>query len=1109
MKFSYQQQAAIDKRGASVILGAAAGSGKTTVMVNKIMGLLKDGACTAQELLVLTFTRAAASSMRSKLEEVLSLEAVNTDSQILHKAVRELPYAQISTFDSFCAALVRRYFFMLDIQADARVLDDNEEAQIINQVALQTLEEASKQCQRGEFDELHLLYDVLSKGKQDDGIIEVITKIFKHCRLYPEPEQRLRELCGKINVEQYKKSDEIFIKKRVVAGMDAVKQEERLVLIADTESNRKNAEINAANDAALYAKLNNAIKLEELLVPFEGKKQIRAGQFKQEFDPVINAVRDQLQHGEIIKDYANIDQDEIDMLNRIYAAVERLVSSYMVNMERELLARNVLTFDSAQHYAVRLMHLPQIAAELREGYKYIFVDEDQDSNRLQRYMLKALANDTQSNMFMVGDIKQSIYRFRNAEPELFLENIQDYNASDEDDLHCVMRLNNNFRSHSNILDCVNLIFKHNMKEDFYQLNYNKDEELIPPADTDEDKFWQNSSEFLQPTEVVLIKNDIKASADQERMAEARCVVKQVLENLGTPIPCKGGVRPAGFGDMVVLHRSANKRANVFIEAFAEAGIPFENMSSSSLFESYEVGCIIDVLSLIDNRLNDFAMFSAMRLYGFSFDKIIKLRAADPKSGFSSCIIGSSDPEAVAFISEIERLRFMCCCRPLWKVIWEIYETTGFYTRCASFDDGQERMENLRNFALLAQKYCSAQGLSLHAFLQLCKDGNMQEKLSDVEVSGNCVHMMTIHKSKGLEFPIVIVAGCGENIFKTGTTEKISISRDLGMSLKTKDYGDLCKFISGAVKRHEMELDRSEQLRNLYVAATRAVNKLIFTGIYEDNSYGFDCVRFNAKRYFDFILPPLLGHRDGSSLAERLEKIPVKGEDLGVWKWQMYNVSGCDPVKYEPEHSNEHKPPVQSVEEALENMRFEYHHKQATAIASKVGASEHEKSYELNAPNFLGKVSGASMGSAYHAILEHTDFAEHPSVTLERLVAQGTVSHEVADKLELKKLERFFQSPTGKELAGQRLIREAEFTMLQEKDGEKYLVQGIIDCFYVTDGGAVLVDFKSDDTSRGIDALTEKYRPQLEIYKMALKKCFGYECKRASIYYLDSQQRVDV
>ncbi len=1107
MNFSPQQQAAIDKNNASVVLGAAAGSGKTTVMVNRILRLLKEGACTAQQLLVLTFTRAAASSMRNKLESVLSQEAVESGNQLLNNAVRELSYAQISTFDSFCTALVRRYFFLLDIQADAAMVDENQESQIAQLVAQQTLEQASQAYQNKEFDDLIMLYDVLTVGKQDQDIINVVREVYKHCRLYPDPERRLNELCGKINLDVYKQSDLLYMKKRVVAGADVFDRLEMMAQFADTPVNAGAALFTVEQDREYYRGLSGASTLEQFARSLPTKKKMSSGQFSTEFSDLRKIAQTQLGRTDVIADYKDINPEDIDKINRIYAALGRLVKMYMDNMDKELLSRNVLTFDSAQHYAVKLVDMPEVAAELKGEFKFIFVDEDQDSNRLQRYMLGKIANDTQSNLFMVGDIKQSIYRFRNAEPELFLQNIQDYNASPQDQLHCVMRLNNNFRSHSNVLDCVNLIFKHNMRSDFFQIDYNSDEELVPPTDTEDKKFWQNSSEYLHPTKVVLIKKEEKMSSDEARAAEARKITDIVQQCLGMDLPCKDGVRPAQLKDIVVLHRSANKMAGVYREAFAEAGIPFEVMSNNSMLDSYEVGCILDVLSLIDNRLNDFAMFSAMRLYGFTFDKIISLRAQDKKSSFSRCIINSEDPQALAFIKEIERLRFMSCCRPLWKVIWEIYRTTGFYTRCATLDNGQDRLENLRAFALLAEKYCSGQGHSLHSFLALCADGSMQQTLADTEISGDCVHMMTIHKSKGLEFPIVIVAGCGEDIFIGDTKAPVHISKELGLSLSA--LKGVCPFVLNSIKRHEKDLERAEQLRNLYVAATRAVNKLIFTGTYKEREFGLDYVRFNASTYFDFILPPLLGHSDGNSLAMELDILPLNGEDMGKWEWEKCSADQCVTNKYRPPVGSVKEKEQKSVDEAAEHMSFEYAYSEATAIPSKMGASDREKSYELNAPDFLGKVSGAGVGSAYHAILEHTDFVTDPEITLNSLVEKGIIDRAVAQKLDLNKLRRFFESPLGKELAASSPVREAEFTMMQQRDGEKYLVQGIIDCFYVTDKGAVLVDFKSDNTSCGVDVLTQKYRPQLETYKTALEKCFGHRCIRASIYYLDSDLRVDI
>jgi len=1113
MKFSPQQQAAIDKRGASVVLGAAAGSGKTTVMVNRIADMLSEGSCTAQELLVLTFTRAAAGNMLTKLEEVISKrlaqyaehqkETSDSASDRLSRALRELSGAQISTFDSFCITLVRRYFFLLDIQADAVMLDENQANELADTVVRDTLEEASALCERGELDGLLLLYDMFSSGKQDDDLMQMIRQIYDHCRLYPDPDKRLEELCGRINIDAYIKSDMTLIKKRVVAGMDAIEAQLRLAELIPGKDG-VNALATAQSDKAHYEAMLCAKSMDELLAPFDRMKTVKEEPYKSEFHALRQQIKDQLGTKDIKKQYEDPDTG---LLNSAYDTLLRLCRMYGENMEREYLKRNVLTFDAAAHLALKLASMPEVASELKRSYKYIFVDEDQDSNRLQRCMLSCLTDAAESNLFMVGDIKQSIYRFRNAEPELFIENMQRY-ASSKSGLQCLMHLNNNFRSHSNILTSVNLIFEHNMRSDFFDIDYDSAHTLIPPEDA-EVKHWQNSPEHAHPTEVVLLKNDTELPGGELARAEAKRCALLVLENLNTTITDPDGSRrKATFGDMVILHRAANKRAEIFREVFASAGIPFEMSGDSSMLDSYEVGCIISLLQVVDNRLNDFAMFSAMRLFGFTFDEIISIRVKDRKSDFSSCIINSDHPRAVEFIKTIEHLRFLCSCRPIWKVIWEIYELTGFYARCASLDGGADRCENLRAFASLARRYCSADGMTLSAFLRLMEKGNMAPSLSDARLSGDCVHMMTIHKSKGLEFPIVILAGCGDSLFKRPSTSRVTVSRELGLALSPNKQSDTCPFIKGAVERRERELERSEHLRNLYVAATRACNKLIFTGIYNEKRYDLDCVRFNASSYFDFILPVVLAHPDGRKLAQDLDIIPKSGKSDGHFACSVSSVSALKEVSYKKSRTAPRTPSPQRVAEAVKKMSFEYPYKHATTLQSKMGASQGKKDMSLSMPELAKKVSGADVGSGYHTLLEYTDFVTDPELTLKRLVDSGLILPEVAKRLELDKLRRLMDSPLGRELRENKLIREAPFTMREETDGESYLVQGIIDCFYIKDGEAVLLDFKSDRVS-DIDDLTNRYRPQLELYKKALKKCFGVKCRRASIYYLDKNMEVEI
>lgn len=1114
MHFSTQQQNAIDARGASILLSAAAGSGKTTVMIQRIITMLSQGLCRADELLVLTFTRAASANMRTKLENALaSALGENPDDPLLLRAAADLPCAQISTFDSFCTTLVQRYFYLTPMHADARMLDDNELALLEQDVMDSVLEEAAGEFERGEFPELELLYDCFSSGKKDDSLAAAVLQLYNHCQLYPDPEARLCELCSPASDAPFRASDLELLKKRCVAGLGTLEHFAQLSALVPGKDGARLLALNA-QDRALY----NAILEAEDISAVSGLKFSAFARIAPCAEKeTLKRLRD------VIKDTADIKAcgekcapEELERLSTLLCGLMRLVCRYQECLQQECVARNVMSFALAQRLAVELTALPEVLRELHGDYRYIFVDEDQDSNRLQRYMVSRLANSDESNLFMVGDVKQSIYRFRNAEPALFLDKMQQY-ASGDGERHRVMYLNTNYRSHKNILDCVNLIFRRNMHADFFELDYDSNEELHAP----EGECWQNDPEYMHKSCVSLITSGERLTQRERDTAEARNAVRLCKSLLGTPIgPDR---RPARYGDIALLHRSANKKSAVFAQEFARAGIPFSAAGEDSPLESYEVCCVLDLLRVIDNRRDDYALFSAMRLYGFSFDKLISLRCADRKSSFCDCIINSSDSDVTAFLSELERLSFMCACRPLWQVIWEIYDSTGFFARCAALDNGAARTENLRYLADMAEKYCSGDGVTLRGFLSLCEENGGRDS-ADARISGDRVHMLTVHKSKGLEFPIVIVAGCGEPLFPRQSPSRLRISRELGVTVRTeKGAPSFGSALVASAERRERFYGLSEQLRGLYVAATRAVDKLVFSGIYAPHSYDEDAVRFNASCYFDFLLPAVFAHPDGMALADSLGLLMPPGEALGRWECETVSAESLAAPPAAKAAPAEFDGTPEEIEHALKSLTFRYAYPEAAAMPGKASASQTAKSYELAPPDLTGGITAAALGSAYHLLLEHTDFCEPAAVTRDRLIKNGLLDAQTAKRLRLYKLDRLIASELGHTLAGKELHRETPFTMLKEKDGEKYIVQGIIDCFYVRNGKAVLLDFKSDrvrltEGAEERDApLTEneqgaggssceeialRYRPQLELYREALKKCFGLECESGSLYLLD-------
>ena len=1179
MKWTEEQQKVIDTRDRNILVSAAAGSGKTAVLVARILALVTDPAhpVDIDRLLIVTFTNAAAGEMRQRIRDALEARAEEApENAHLQRQLVLIHNAQITTIHSFCLQVLRSHFHMIGLDPGFRIADEGEMLLLRQDVLKETLEEAYElgagEVHTTETEEFRQLLEQLAPGKDDQAVQNALLQVYQFSLGQPWPDEWLAgcrmAYCRPDKEETPPEPDWVrFVvkdTKRVLADV----REEILyaITLCQAEHGPYMYEKAMQDDLAMVETLQAADSYRELAKAFAvsgtytrlstKKDESVSKEQKEQVQELRAGIKDALASVRVQYFYDRPEalEETFYASGVVVRALTRLVERFMEKLTEKKREKNVLDFSDLEHLALEILvvhdetgiQASPAALEYAEQFEEIMIDEYQDSNLVQELILNSVAGRGrgEANRFMVGDVKQSIYRFRLACPELFLEKYQTYRELEN---ACRIDLHKNFRSRSEVLDGVNEIFRQIMTENLGGIVYDKDAMLYPGA-----VFAPDSGEARRLPEFLLLDPE-----DQDKQeAEARLVGMQIQQMVGSfPVwdAKRSAYRPMAYRDIVILLRTVSGWAETFGEVLSDMGIPCFTGSQKGYFSAVEVRTVLAYLEVLDNPVQDIPLAAVMRspIGGFSDEALAKLRSASEERRFYDCCTAYRDNGEDAalrlaldtFFRQMEYFREKAAYTPIHLLLWEILDVTGYGAYAAALPAGRQRKANLDMLVEKAIAYEATSYRGLYHFIRYIESLKRYEvdygEASLGTESDDTVRIMSIHKSKGLEFPVVFVSGLGKQFNETELRGRLALHSSFGIGC---DYVDTTlrlrqpSLLKKVIQKTSALENLGEELRILYVAMTRAKEKLILTGAVPNASQKLEAwqtlnVRAmetlsystltKASSYLDWVLPALLQHSGKDCFLLRV----LSAEDL-LEESKEAKASDLWRVLEHPKEEPEARRYLERVFSA------EYPYEQEQAISGKVSVTELKKQTQLpeeheglelypvkeskgTVPRFRAAettMPGSMRGTIYHTFMENLDFHKKDvlETQLEEWIKCGKMTRDEAAAVRISDIRRFLESDIGLRMEraeeGGRLHREQPFVLgvpAHEirscwQSEELVLVQGIIDAWFEEDDGIVIVDYKTDRV-RTMQTLAGRYHIQLEAYAKAVARLTGKTVKECGIY----------
>ena len=1179
MKWTEEQQKVIDTRDRNILVSAAAGSGKTAVLVARILALVTDPAhpVDIDRLLIVTFTNAAAGEMRQRIRDALEARAEEApENAHLQRQLVLIHNAQITTIHSFCLQVLRSHFHMIGLDPGFRIADEGEMLLLRQDVLKETLEEAYElgagEVHTTETEEFRQLLEQLAPGKDDQAVQNALLQVYQFSLGQPWPDEWLAgcrmAYCRPDGEETPPEPDWVrFVvkdTKRVLADV----REEILyaITLCQAEHGPYMYEKAMQDDLAMVEALQAADSYRELAKAFAvsgtytrlstKKDESVSKEQKEQVQELRAGIKDALASVRVQYFYDRPEalEETFYASGVVVRALTRLVERFMEKLTEKKREKNVLDFSDLEHLALEILvvhdetgiQASPAALEYAEQFEEIMIDEYQDSNLVQELILNSVAGRGrgEANRFMVGDVKQSIYRFRLACPELFLEKYQTYRELEN---ACRIDLHKNFRSRSEVLDGVNEIFRQIMTENLGGIVYDKDAMLYPGA-----VFAPDSGEARRLPEFLLLDPE-----DQDKQeAEARLVGMQIQQMVGSfPVwdAKRSAYRPMAYRDIVILLRTVSGWAEMFGEVLSDMGIPCFTGSQKGYFSAVEVRTVLAYLEVLDNPVQDIPLAAVMRspIGGFSDEALAKLRSASEERRFYDCCTAYRDNGENAalrlaldtFFRQMEYFREKAAYTPIHLLLWEILDVTGYGAYAAALPAGRQRKANLDMLVEKAIAYEATSYRGLYHFIRYIESLKRYEvdygEASLGTESDDTVRIMSIHKSKGLEFPVVFVSGLGKQFNETELRGRLALHSSFGIGC---DYVDTTlrlrqpSLLKKVIQKTSALENLGEELRILYVAMTRAKEKLILTGAVPNASQKLEAwqtlnVRAmetlsystltKASSYLDWVLPALLQHSGKDCFLLRV----LSAEDL-LEESKEAKASDLWRVLEHPKEKPEARRYLERVFSA------EYPYEQEQAISGKVSVTELKKQTQLpeeheglelypvkeskgTVPRFRAAettMPGSMRGTIYHTFMENLDFHKKDvlETQLEEWIKCGKMTRDEAAAVRISDIRRFLESDIGLRMEraeeGGRLHREQPFVLgvpAHEirscwQSEELVLVQGIIDAWFEEDDGIVIVDYKTDRV-RTMQTLAGRYHIQLEAYAKAVARLTGKMVKECGIY----------
>ncbi|MCI9263322.1 MAG: helicase-exonuclease AddAB subunit AddA [Oscillospiraceae bacterium] len=1187
-----EQHTAVYDRGGGLLVAAAAGSGKTRVLVERLLSFVGEGV-DVDRFLVITYTKAAAAELRGRIvTEIADRLAEDPADANLRRQATLVYKAQISTIDAFCAQFLREEGHRLELDHDFRLCDENEGAVLLGEALNEVLDRRYEEIVPGS--DFALLVDTMSAGRDDSRLMEITLDVRRRIQSHPDPEGWLREqeevfaLRGVTDAGETPWGKLLLSDARRQADYWAGRMLGLLELAQGDEALEKayGPSLQATMNALLALSAATQVGWDETVEKMGRVDFPRLGGARnvedEEARERIKTLRDQCKRRmeKLSLLFADTSEGLLEDMGAVYPAIRglfALVRDLEEAYSKVKRRRGILDFSDLEHLTAKLLvgergEPTPLARRWGERYREVMVDEYQDTNAVQNALFTALTQGGR-NLFMVGDVKQSIYRFRLADPTIFLGKYLAYTpvekdgprATGEDGTPGRILLSRNFRSRPQVLEGVNYLFRAVMSETFGEMAYGDGEALIPR----EDPFPGRGEDYALELDLLdgsqVEEEGPKSPRD---LLEARFTAERIRELLAQGFPVsdeEGGTRPVRPEDVVILLRSPGSVLHHYAGALGEQDIPWSAEGAGDFFAATEIQVALSLLRIIDNPRQDVALIAALRsaVYLFSADRLAQIRAAAPGEEFYTALTQAEGEDVAAFLTELRELRRQAGDQSCAQLLWQIYDRTNLLGIYGAMEEGETRRANLLLLTQLAREFEGAGHRGLFgflAYLQRLEEEKRPLALPGVGGGGSGVRIMSVHRSKGLEFPVVILAGLSRQLNKTDMTQPMLFHPQLGVGPKRLDLERMVEYPTlarlGVARKMEYELS-AEELRLLYVAMTRAKEKLIMTcaltrgwrevekllpsaGAPVEPQALLDCLT-----PAQWVLLPALARPEAEGLRDGVfQPMVAPGTEFGApWDIRWVDAAPYARTPSPRKGAGERKEEGTDPEVLLESFRWRYPHEGDVELPSKLTATQlkgreldEEAAQEaprplsplrFDRPRFAAERLGltpAEKGTALHLVMQYIDFDRCGSVTgvegeIRRLVEERFITPQQAQAVEGEKVYAFFASELGRQAMGSgTLRREFKFSVLspaeryypQAGQGERVLLQGVVDCYFETGSGITVVDFKTDHVYG--DALlkrAEEYRPQLEAYGEALGEITGKAVCRRVLWFFSEERAVEV
>ncbi|WP_297950013.1 helicase-exonuclease AddAB subunit AddA [uncultured Lactobacillus sp.] len=1196
-QFTKEQQQAINDRGHDILVSASAGSGKTTVLVERVLKEILSGT-KVDELLVVTFTKAAAEEMKTRIKKALSVELAKpgANRKYLREQLNQVDTANISTIDAFCLEVIHRFYYSVNLDPSFSILTDDTQAALLKERALHEIE--------GEFleskdEDFRHFYDNFAGDRDADSPRDLLLDLYDFAMAKPEYRSWLKKLADVYAVDEQVVSSALwqkqikpylltnlgnlqgkindYLENPVIETKELAKVKEAFTLFAqnlehfmtalekDEDYDQQRELLRSCIFTVNYRKSN---KWDEDILDFYEEMQKLKDEAKNlifdtftSFFAVNEAeqVKIMEQSQKIVAAIAKAELALIDRFNKLKRNENLLDYSDM-----EQLAYQVLSQDTSNSQMAREFY--------QDKFKEILIDEYQDINALQENIIQQLKNKHKNTIFMVGDVKQSIYGFRQAEPSLFLKKYHDF-ADDDEQTERIL-LSDNFRSTEPVTQIVNQVFKSVLSSDFGGIDYQKEGQLIFGA-----KYYPENTP--QASEVIIHEKKSDNDNGDLDFSEIQMVlarIKQLKAEHLQIFDSKTGMRELRYSDIAILTRSRSDNL-VIMQEFAKQGIPLFVTDAENYFQTFELTVMMNYLKIIDNPDQDIPLVSVLRspLFNFGEKDLAKIRIKSKNSTFYSALtsyVGVGDELSSRikdFLNQLADLRQFATTHRISELIWSIYARTNLLEIMTALPNGEQRRVNLEALYERASSYESAGFKGLYQFINFIN--RMRRSKKDLaqplltKEAGNAVRLMTIHGSKGLEFPIVFYVGMQHKYQMCDLKGNYVINSDsVGITLREEHYrvDSLVKAMGNVIKKRQL---LEEEARILYVALTRAKQKLILVGDIpnlgkrlkewstELNHAGHLALadKLAATNPLSFMGPALALDRH---LAIKMTDITNSLDQSQPFLYINYENTVEEAVEPQVNEVQGNESQSELLTKTTQQLyQYDYPFKDASETTAYQAVSEIKKAFndpidtELEnshlltstnrylqpidtKPNFLyqTKFTGAEIGTATHLILQYYDYQgsgsqEQLATEIQELVEQKKLNPEIVASLKQDQIEWFVHSDFAKDFwqKPENLKREVDFSSLVSArtlfknfsdPNAKILVHGTIDGYFVTNDGIILFDYKTDHVdqshlAKSIELIKEKYTGQLRLYEQAINEFSQKKVIGKYLILLDAKQVVEV